>query len=115
GRMQDAVRELARARQLDPRDPAIALNLGRAYLRVGPPEAALRTLENDVRLEPPSYFAHMDLGRAYLLLGDIKKSIASFQRTSSIRPESGEPVWALAQLEREEQLRHATAPQGEPR
>ena len=115
GRMQDAVRELARARQLDPRDPAIALNLGRAYLRVGPPEAALRTLENAVRLEPPSYFAHMDLGRAYLQLGDIQDARAAFQRARSIRPESGEPVWALAQLEREEQLRHATAPQGEPR
>jgi len=87
GRLEEALAELTRARQLDPHDPAIALNLGRAYLLTGQPAAAARTLEDAVRLEPPSYFAHLNLGRAYMQLGDTARARRALEAASRIRPQ----------------------------
>jgi predicted Zn-dependent protease len=85
-RMADAIAELARAHALDPRDPTIALNLGRAYLHARQPEAAARALEDAVRLEPPSFWAHLNLGRAYLMLGDAKRARPALERVRDMRP-----------------------------
>lgn len=85
-RMAEAVAELGRARLLDPRDPAIALNLGRAYLHSGQPAAAARTLEDAVRLEPPSFFAQLNLARAYLQLGDARRARPLLERVRGMRP-----------------------------
>ncbi len=85
-RMSEAVAELARAHALDPRDPTIALNLGRAYLQARQPEAAARALEDAVRLEPPSFWAHLNLGRAYLMLGDAKRARPALERVRAMRP-----------------------------
>jgi len=86
GRMADAVDELSRAYALAPHDPAIALNLGRAYLFARQPEAAARTLEEAVRLEPPSYYAHLNLARAYVLLGDAARARAAVADARAIKP-----------------------------
>ena len=101
-RMDEAVAELARARRLDPQDPAIALNLGRAYLHAGEPAAAARTLEDAVRLEPPSYFAWLNLGRAYVQLRDAPNARHALEQARRIRPEwqDWRREWAvLEQLE----------------
>jgi tetratricopeptide (TPR) repeat protein len=96
GRIDDAIRDLSRARILDPRDPAIALNLGRAYLHAGQPAAAARTLEDAVRLEPPSYFAQLNLARAYLQLGDVERARPPLERARRMRPDWSDwrPAWA---------------------
>jgi len=102
GRMGDAVAELSRARALAPHDPAIALNLGRAYLYSRQPEAAARTLEDAVRLEP-SYYAHLNLARAYILLGDARRAADEVTQARAIRPtwpDLAAVVAALEQLER---------------
>ena len=103
GRMNDAVAELSRACTLAPRDPAIALNLGRAYLFNRQPEAAARTLEDAVRLEPPSYYAHLNLARAYLVLGDAPRAADQVAQARAIRPtwpDLAAVAAALEQLER---------------
>jgi hypothetical protein len=86
-RIAEAVAELGRAYTLAPRDPAIALNLGRAYLFARQPEAAARILEDATRLEPPSYYAHLNLARAYLLLGDAPRARAALAHARAIRPQ----------------------------
>jgi hypothetical protein len=103
GRMADALPELIRAYSLAPRDPAIALNLGRTYLYGRQPEAAARVLEDAVRLEPPSYYAHLNLARAYILLGDAPRAAEQVAQARALRPTwtDLQPVAdALAQLER---------------
>jgi predicted Zn-dependent protease len=103
GRIPEAITELTRARMLAPRDPAIALNLGRAYLLARQPEAAARTLEDAVRLEPPSYYAHLNLARAYIVLGDAPRARAALARARAIRPQWADLRGvdaALARLER---------------
>lgn len=87
GRIDEAVTELSRARILAPDDPAIALNLGRAYLYARQTDAAVRALEDAVRLEPPSYYAHLNLARAYLIAGDVPRAAAAVARARAIRPE----------------------------
>src|SRR5262249_8364581 len=86
GRIPDALAELSRAYQLEPRNPAIALNLGRAYLYSRQPEAAARILEEAVRLEPPSYYANLNLARAYILTGDAPRASDALARARAIRP-----------------------------
>ncbi len=103
GRMADAVAELSRAYALAPRDPAIALNLGRAYLYSRQPQAAARILEDAVRLEPPSYYAHLNLARAYIVLGDAPRAAEQVARARAIRPtwsDLGPVAAAAARLER---------------
>jgi len=103
GRMPDALAELSRAYQLEPRNPAIALNLGRAYLYSRQPEAAARILEEAVRLEPPSYYANLNLARAYILNGDAPRASDALARARAIRPtwsDLGQVEDALARLER---------------
>jgi hypothetical protein len=103
GRLRDALAELTRARQLDPQDPAIALNLGRAYLHAGDPAAAARTLEDAVRLESPSYFAWLNLGRACLQLRDAPRARQALEQARRMRPDwqDWRREWTvLEQLER---------------
>jgi hypothetical protein len=102
-RMPDALAELSRAYQLEPRNPAIVLNLGRAYLYSRQPEAAVRILEEAVRLEPPSYYANLNLARAYILTGDALRASDALARARAIRPtwpDLGQVEQALARLER---------------
>ncbi len=109
GRMTDAVAELNRAYALAPRDPAIALNLGRAYLFAGQPQAAARTLQDAVRLEPPSYYAHLNLARAYVLLGDAERARAAVATARTIRPTWTDLPAVEAAVARLEQQRGGTA------
>lgn len=109
GRIPEAITELTRARMLAPGDPAIALNLGRAYLLGRQPEAAARTLEDAVRLEPPSYYAQLNLARAYIVLGDAPRARASLERARAIRPQWSDLRGVEAALIR---LEHGAAPGG---
>jgi hypothetical protein len=110
GRLDEALGEFTLARQLDPHDPAIALNLGRAYLLTGQAAAAARTLEDAVRLEPPSYYAHLNLGRAYMQLGDTARARGAIETASRIRPQFNDWQAPLAQVQRLERSAGATPP-----
>ena len=110
GRIADAVAELSRAYALAPHDPAIALNLGRAYLFAGQPQAAVRTLEEAVRLEPPSYYAHLNLARAYVLLGDAPRARVAVTTARTIRPTWADLPAVEAAVARLEQQQRAATP-----
>ena len=83
--MADALPFLTRAWTLDPRDPVIALNLGRTYLRLGRIDDAIRTLEVATALEPPSFFAHLNLARAYALRRDFVRAHDELARAKAIK------------------------------
>ncbi|MCC6766842.1 MAG: tetratricopeptide repeat protein [Deltaproteobacteria bacterium] len=84
-RLSDALASLTRAQELDPNDPAIALNLGRTQLRLGLTDDAIRTLERAVALEPPSFFARLNLARAYLSKGDLAAARAELTRAKTLK------------------------------
>lgn len=86
-RMNEALSGFERAHELDPRDPVIALNLGRAYLRVGRIDDAVRTLQLATALEPPSFFAHLNLARAYLQKRDVAGAREELALAKAIKSE----------------------------
>jgi hypothetical protein len=87
GRLAAALPEFIRARTLDPADPAIALNLGRAYLLTGQLDDAIATLEAAAIQESPSFFVQLNLARAYLRKGDLPRARAALARAQTIRTE----------------------------
>jgi tetratricopeptide (TPR) repeat protein len=70
GRWDDAVRDMSRAVELDPRNHTLLLNLGEGYLRLRRYPEADRVLEQAIALAPDIPFYHA--GRAYLHLMDGK-------------------------------------------
>jgi predicted Zn-dependent protease len=96
-RMADAIPPLERGRALDPRDPVIALNLGRAYLLAGRTDDAIATLRDAAALEPPSFFAHLNLARALLQRGDVAGARAELTRAQAIKRDP----WFWAAVERQ--------------
>ena len=50
--LQDARRYLSRALELEPRDPAVAVNLGEVLLRLGKLPEAVATMEKAIQADP---------------------------------------------------------------
>ena len=96
-RLADAIPPLERARVLDPRDPVVALNLGRTYLLAGRIDDAVATLREAAALEPPSFFAHLNLARALLQRGDVAGARAELTRAQAIKRDP----WFWAAVERQ--------------
>ncbi len=96
-RVAEAIPSLERGRALDPRDPVIALNLGRAYLLAGRTDDAVTTLRDAIALEPPSFFAHLNLARALLQRGDVAGARAELTRAQAIKHDP----WFWAAVERQ--------------
>ena len=84
-RLADALPLLARAADLDPTHPTIALNLGRTQLALGRNADAIRTLELATALEPPSFFAQLNLARAYLRTNDLARARATLVTAKTIK------------------------------
>jgi hypothetical protein len=104
-RIADAIPPLERGRALDPRDPVIALNLGRAYLLAGRLDDAVATLRDAIALEPPSFFAHLNLAVALLHRGDVIGARAELTRAQEIKRDPWFWTAVERQIARAEQQR----------
>jgi Flp pilus assembly protein TadD len=91
-RPAEAIAKLTEARQLDPQDVAVAINLGGAYILQGKHSAAVPVLEAAAQLEPDNVMVWTNLAAAYL--GKLPfatrerqdKAIRAYQRALNLDP-----------------------------
>ncbi len=81
-----AVELLEEAQRIEPRNPAIASDLGLAWLRAGDGGAALRAFGLALALDPSSAVNVHNRGLALLLLGQTDPARADFERALSLDP-----------------------------
>lgn len=86
GKNADAVSEIRRALQLDPKSDNGYVRLGRAYLQMGQPEAALTAFRKAVDLNPFYWGNHDQLGKAYYRTGRNDDALREFKRVAELDP-----------------------------
>jgi TolB-like protein/DNA-binding winged helix-turn-helix (wHTH) protein/Flp pilus assembly protein TadD len=80
GRFDDALREIARAREADPLSPVISANVGKILHLARRYEQAIAEHRKAVALDPNFGLAHNNLGLTLALTGRYEQAIAEFQR-----------------------------------
>jgi tetratricopeptide (TPR) repeat protein len=80
-KLDDAVRWLTRAAELNPSDPAIQANLGEALLRQGNFREAASVLQVALKLDPDKKNPSANRARAILL--GMQNMVQEYQRTNS--------------------------------
>jgi eukaryotic-like serine/threonine-protein kinase len=85
-RYDDALREVRRARELDP--ILIQTDVATTLLRAGRIDEALEEARRSLRDDPAAPRAHSNLGWALIFRGDPAAGIASLEHASALSPES---------------------------
>lgn len=83
GRSEEALEQLAVARELDPLTPTGVFS-GRIYADTHRPDSAIRILQEEIELEPRLDLAHQILAHAYLQKGMDEEAIASMERAAAL-------------------------------
>ena len=123
-RVNDAVRELEQTAARKPDDPAILLQLGKAYLQQQDYAKAEPVLERVVQTEPDNADAQFALGFAELRLGKGDEALASLQKAVQLDPQDptklqilglaylskGKKEEAKSAFQRADDLRHTAKP-----
>ena len=95
GRVEEAIAEMTRARQLDPLFPTIGPNLGFILARAHQYDRAIEECRKTLEFDPAFAFAHYRLGQIYILSGKYEEAIAPL--TESVALSKGSPR-AMAEL-----------------
>jgi len=81
GQLDDSLRELNRAQELDPLSPVIGQNIAELYLLKNDFNSAIAECKRIIELDPNFPGAHEELGFAYLKQRRYEEAIAEFQKT----------------------------------
>ena len=95
GRLEEAIAEMTRARQLDPLFPTIGPNLGFILARAHQYDRAIEECRKTLEFDPAFAFAHYRLGQIYILSGKYEEAIAPLK--NSVGLSKGSPR-AMAEL-----------------
>lgn len=90
-----ALDELAKARELAPRNPLVALELGKALAAAGKDEQALPVLQQAAALDPASTTAAYQLGLVLERLDRVQEAIPLLQREAEAHPQNAEALTNL--------------------
>lgn len=99
GRVEEALVQLERARQIDPGFPETYNNLGRAWLAIGDDAAARRELERGVELAPEHAILQLNLAVATSRQGDAQRTRTLLERAIALDPLLAPAYGPLAELE----------------
>jgi tetratricopeptide (TPR) repeat protein len=86
GRVDEAIVEHKRARELDPLNPLHTAWLGSLYLMKGQEEEALEEARKSLELNPDYHIGFLMLGRVYAQKGMYEEAIAAHQELTKIAP-----------------------------
>jgi tetratricopeptide (TPR) repeat protein len=93
-----ALRFLARAYQIAPRDPSILNAIGACQSKAGRPEEALIAFDDAIALHPGFAPPHCGRGHALSALGDVEQARAAFVKAVALEPRYAEALGALSML-----------------
>jgi serine/threonine-protein kinase len=96
GRLDEAIAEMRRARELDPLTPYISSYLAYLYYLARQPDEAITQSQKMIRMDPNFLAAHYTLGLAYQQKGMFEQAVAEFNETQRLDPESWGPSALLA-------------------
>lgn len=92
-----AIKHLSQATNLEPKNGAHHLKLGKVYLETGDPASAIPTLEQAACLLPKRSEPRMELARAYQATGDIAQIFHNAERAAELDPRNIDPHILLAE------------------
>jgi serine/threonine protein kinase/tetratricopeptide (TPR) repeat protein len=84
GRHEEAIREIKRARDLDPFSPIISANVGHLLFFARKYDQALEGLERGLELFPDYWAIHGYFGMVYTMLGRYEEALTSVQRSKEL-------------------------------
>ena len=93
---QEAISEMERGLALDPNNPAINFNMGRALFYAGRPKEAVEFFKKGMRLDPNNPFRYLaGLGMAHFYMGELQEAAALLEKALRLNPEEdfAIPVW----------------------
>lgn len=88
GRHGEAIKEIERARELDPLSLIIQANVGFDYYYARQYERAIQTLQRFAEREPNFWVFHLMLGQTYLAMGRLAEATAECQKAKTLSPEN---------------------------
>jgi TolB-like protein/Tfp pilus assembly protein PilF len=88
GRMDEAVKEIRQAQELDPLSLIINDNVGEVYGWARQYDKAIEQLRKTLEMDPNFARTHLDLGVAYEYKGKFDEAIAEFQKARELRGEN---------------------------
>ena len=80
GRVDEALRSIRHAQDLDPLSPLVNSNIGVVFYIARQYEEAIANFEDCLEDDPHNYYSHWHLGMAYLAFGAVSRAIESFRR-----------------------------------
>lgn len=107
GQVDEGIREIERARILNPKLPHTYFNLGVEFKKRNEVERALRELTHMVELVPTDPKTHYNLGVLHKLKGNLKQAIISFEHAIQFGPDLAAPHFQLYNTLRRTELSHA--------
>jgi tetratricopeptide (TPR) repeat protein len=81
-----ALKELARAVELNPELPSLHVLHGRALLNMGNREAAIREFRRELERDPNNFDANVQLGNLYRMDGRNADALQYYRRAADVRP-----------------------------
>jgi tetratricopeptide (TPR) repeat protein len=92
-----AVRELARAVQLNPKLPQLQSFYGLALLNSGDPEAAAAAFRQELTEDPNDFSSNLALGQILTVSGEFAKAMPFLDRALLLRPQSTDAMLRLGE------------------
>lgn len=86
GRVDEGMREILRAHELDPLSPIISTDIALNYFYARQYDRAVAQCKKTLELDPKFVLAHMWLGRAYAQTGKYEDAIPELQKAVEIEP-----------------------------
>jgi len=90
GRLDEAMEQFQKAREIQPRDALTHNNLGNALLRKGRMDEAMEHFQKAIDIQPGFAQAHNNLGIVLFQKGQVDEAIAHFQKALAIQPNNEE-------------------------
>ena len=94
-RMEDALGQLRRMLELNPKTPGGQRRLGMVLDRLGDREGARKAFESGIQLAPDDATARLLLGRLLLDLGQVKEASSQLEQAFQLDPQSANALYAL--------------------
>jgi adenylate cyclase len=98
GRFDDALREISRARDLDPLSPIIGANFALIFLAKNDTKAAIEQCQKIIELEPNHISGHDWLGWAYLKEGRLAEATREREKVAELSQRSGPQLSGVGYL-----------------